>query len=141
MDLWDLVADFLTSVDTTTEIDSFCASPAVPEGDKVLSELKDSAWWEEAQAEAAKQGSQVLCIILYTDGFSPYFQQHTTLVPVLMTLGNMSLRRQRSTSGKRLVGFIPHLTDAIVSPFFQKGSRKYDLAALRRHTVHSCLSR
>ena len=109
-----------------------------------FSELWTAKWWENAtenarrrctqSAEAGVEPVQVLSIILYVDGINVDFFGNIQLIPVMVTLGNFSTKARQALEAKRVLGFIPHLSDeAIVS------RTKVSTSTVRRELMHAAI--
>lgn len=132
-DIWDIVAELLLCSDDM-KWDSTEKALLQSDEEREYSDIRDGLWWQNAVKEAEDvPNRKLLCLIVYTDGISPYFFQHTTLMPVMITLGNLPRAVQRSPRGKRLLGFIPHITERRFNSL--KGKWR-ELPTLRRFLVH-----
>lgn len=102
-------------------------------GEQGYREMNSGDWWKELGGQTTN--GNLLSIILYTDGISVDFFGRTTMIPVMMTLGNFKVRNQRQLVGKRLLGFVPHLSTAEIRRFSDVHP-----SIIRRHILHSTIS-
>lgn len=103
-------------------------------GESGYREMNSGDWWKEMQIRLPPFANLV-SVILYTDGISVDFFGHTTMIPVMLTLGNFKARNQRQLSAKRLLGFVPYLNAGVIGQ-----CTSVSASVVRRHLLHSTLS-
>lgn len=105
----------------------------VANSEQGYTEMYTGDWWREMQRVVRVR--KLLAIILYTDGIAVDFFGHTTLIPVMLTLGNFPYSLQRKVTGKRLIGFIPYLNTGMIR-------RCSDIhpSVVRRSMMHDALN-
>lgn len=102
-------------------------------GEQGFKEMHSGDWWKDVQGIAGT--SKLLSIILYTDGIAVDFFGRTTLIPVMITLGNFPSAIQRKLVGKRLIGFVPYLRAGLI-----RGSSQVHPSIVRRRVMHDALN-
>lgn len=76
------------------------------------SELNTGRWWATAEKKSGASLNKeysIMPIILYTDGASPDFRRSAALKPIVVQCGNFVGAVNRTTNGKRCVGFWPKI--------------------------------
>lgn len=131
VDIVHVLADLLSIRDLERHFDF---EQCVVNGESGYREMNTGDWWKEMEQTVPRYG-KLLSIILYTDGISVDFFGHTTMIPVMLTLGNFKVRNQRQLSGKRLLGFVPHLNAGEIRRLTSAHP-----SLVRRHLLHSTIS-
>lgn len=134
MDLYDILSELLeTDNPLTWEFEDSDVS-------NNSCEVWCGSWWRQAQRTAEEiTDRKLLCIILYTDGINVDWAGKINLCPIMMTLGNFHLHHQRSTEGKRLLGFIPQFAAYELEQMFDGNASAPMLGIARRKILHDCM--
>ena len=142
----DIVEEF-PYLDIVSCIAGLLVDSAIPDGEKyfvhdnsedvpfeALGELWTGEWWKIAQQRVNLEcpGAILGSIILYIDGISVDFFGNIQLVPIMMTLGNFSTRVRQSVDAKRVVGFVPYLSDEKIA-----ARTKMSPSKVRREIMHA----
>jgi len=107
-------------------------------GLRVYGELASANWWKDAEAYvrvSLGEHLHLLSVIPYADGVSVDFFGNVHMIPVMITLGNFAHAVTETLSGKRLLGFIPHLSEAEIA----KRTRT-SASSIRRQLMHAAFS-
>ena len=108
-------------------------------GERFYDELHSGTFWRDVEAEVRDRSAgatHVLSIILYIDGVQVDFFGKVSMIPVMLTLGNLNAATRQTLSAKRLVGFVPSLSEEEIRTKTTKPA-----SAVRREIMHGAVSR
>lgn len=80
---------------------------ATRHGERQYRELYHSQWWADVVHQSRVK--QLVAVIVFSDATSVNFNGRS-MHPVYITLGNFPRQVRNSVKGKRLLGFIPHVS-------------------------------
>jgi hypothetical protein len=100
----------------------------------LYNDISSGQWFKEV--EDLIRPSKVLAIIPYLDGVNVDFFDSISMVPVVVTLGNLERKYRNQLSGKRLVAFLPNPSDEEIRLHL---GNKEDLSACRHFIWNKCL--
>jgi hypothetical protein len=104
------------------------------DGSLLYSEVTSGQWFKEVEQNVSP--SKVLAIIPYVDGVNVDFFDSISMIPLVITLGNLERKYRNQLSGKRLVAFIPNPTDEEIRLHV---GQKEDLSHCRHLIWNKCL--
>lgn len=140
--LVQVIQALLESVQSASECDKlnlfFQNRRVVASGERFYDELHSGTCWRDLEAKLQEQTPTgvVLPIILYVDGVLVDFFGKINMIPLMLTLGTFSVSTRQSLVGKRLVGFIPSLSEEQIRIKTRKSP-----SAVRREVLHSSIAR
>jgi hypothetical protein len=108
-------------------------------GERFYDELHSGSFWRDVEAgvrERSACATHVLSIILYVDGVQVDFFGKVSMIPVMLTLGNLDAATRQTLSAKRLVGFVPSLSEEEIRTKTTKPA-----SAVRREIMHGAFSK
>src|SRR5690606_10169607 len=107
-------------------------------GERIYDELHSGTFWRDVEVQAREQlpGVCVLPIILYVDGVLVDFFGKVSMTPVMLTLGNFDAATRETLAAKRLVGFVPSLSEEEIRMRTTKST-----SAVRREILHCAFAK
>lgn len=108
-------------------------------GERVFDELHSGTFWRDTELKIRDQLARtmhVLPIILYVDGLQVDFFGKVHMTPIMLTLGNLDATTRQTLSAKRLVGFVPSLSEEEIRTHTTKPA-----SAVRREILHSAFTK
>lgn len=110
----------------------------VATGERIYDEIHSGDWWRDCEiaVRANVPHASILSVILYVDGVAVDFFGRMNLIPVVLTLGNFSTEQRQTLEAKRLVGFVPSLTETQIRSLTTRPS-----SAVRRELLHAAFAR
>lgn len=116
-----------------------CCNYTTDTRERLYGEITSGDWWKETEDCAREKNPRLdglLPILLYIDGVAVDFFSRVKMHPVVVSLGNLNRGQRDSLKGKRLLGFIPELSDTEINLRCPKGDNAY----IRRQFRQKCLS-
>jgi hypothetical protein len=81
----------------------------------IYNDVTTALWWKELEEElpTTKSGAQrkIIAVLPYLDGVSVDFFDSISMIPWVISLGNLEREHRAKLSSKRLVAFIPNPSD------------------------------
>lgn len=116
-----------------------CCHYTADSGERLYSEMTSGDWWKETEDFVRSKNPRLeglLPILLYIDGVAVDFFSRVKMHPVVLSLGNFNRGQRDSIKGKRLLGFIPELSDTEITLRCPKADNAY----IRRQFRQKCLA-
>ena len=114
------------------------------DGVRTYGEMWTGDWWKKSienisqfQVPAQPQtefptAANILSIIIYVDGVSLDFFGNVHAIPIMLTFGNYSRQDRQCLRSKRLLGFVPHISDKDIPLQCRESA-----SAVRRYLLHA----